>query len=348
MNINKTLSFSFYIRITMVISIISLLLFNGFNSYKIASLNSKVNERQNEASWFVYQLIKEYANLTTQLRLEPIEIKKLNLSYDLTWSRYDILLNSKVSKSYFKEKKYNLFFQREFDKFKYLEKSLKLIERGAIKKDLVIKEFMLNYSRLIEFTNSNLRIASPILTQNQVNISHLIVIQNITIISTTILSLALLFLITNDLLTKSRWKIKDTMTNCYNRMSLFDFLTHDEKNNNSEFCIVALKITNLKDINRRFGFNHGDEILIRVANKINSIIEQEQRTKKPMTFRLTEKTFIILKENEDIKHDNSFIRSFDEKAFLSDTELIPEVSLITLSNIPKNKIIESLSLLDIR
>ncbi len=333
-----------YLKLAIASLILISLCLSAVISHKVKILNNEVSERQNEAGWFVFQLVKEYSNLTTQIRLTPIKIDDVRLAYDLTWSRFDIILNSKESERFINEKRYNVFFEREFNEFKNLERSITLLEDGSINTALVIKQFMLGYSTIIDFTNTNLRISNPTLTKNQIEISSLIFILDILSVLEATLSFTLFVIILSEIVNERKLNNIDPMTKTYSRLSMINYIKSTKKDSIESYDLVVIKVVNLKEINRRFGLNYGDLILLKIVNQIRGIINENE----DFIFRFTEKTFVVIIKNSQSKGKNKDIENFDEKMLISDSEFIPEITLKSACNVEKENIIDVLSSMDVR
>jgi len=91
---------------------------------------------------------------------------------------------------------------------------------------------------------------------------------------------------------------QDTLTNAYSRLSLDHWLV-DQKMHNTQnvFSIAMLDIDSFKYINDAYGHQVGDEVLIKLANTINTIIRKED-----ILVRYGGDEFLIIFENARESH----------------------------------------------
>lgn len=67
--------------------------------------------------------------------------------------------------------------------------------------------------------------------------------------------------------------IRDPLTGLYNRRGFEEFSSEFFENsikNSEKFFLLAFEITNLKSINKKLGYNHGDIVTISIADAVNS------------------------------------------------------------------------------
>ncbi|MFA0704015.1 GGDEF domain-containing protein, partial [Vibrio sp. 10N.222.48.A8] len=83
---------------------------NIYSVTRINDINKSFSNRQNEATWFVFQLVKEYANFLMVSRSDNLNYDDLWLAYDITWSRFDILINSTESSNFIKSANFKPYF----------------------------------------------------------------------------------------------------------------------------------------------------------------------------------------------------------------------------------------------
>ena len=90
------------VKVVVLSLAVAVLTINIYSVTRINDINKSFSNRQNEATWFVFQLVKEYANFLMISQSDKIDYEKLWLAYDITWSRFDILINSTESSNFIK------------------------------------------------------------------------------------------------------------------------------------------------------------------------------------------------------------------------------------------------------
>ena len=97
-----------------------LILANLYVFSETRQLARSYSEQQNQATWFLFQLTKEFSSLVsvTPFALESEQYrKKAELSYELTWSRFDLLLNAKEADSFMQLAGAREFFSSLFQRY---------------------------------------------------------------------------------------------------------------------------------------------------------------------------------------------------------------------------------------
>uniref|UniRef100_UPI000CE36608 diguanylate cyclase domain-containing protein n=2 Tax=Vibrionaceae TaxID=641 RepID=UPI000CE36608 len=261
-------------KIILSITILITLSINIYTVDRINEINEKFSSRQNEATWFVFQLVKEYSNFLMMSKVDNIDYRKLWISYDITWSRFDILLNSNESSNFIKSANFKEHFRTEFDNFKRLESSLSLLKRNEITQDVFHKKVDITYHNLVQFINEKFRLQSPVIEENTLALSKLILIHKV---SSMILVVCFIFVILSfyaDFSVKKSLSTNDHLTGFRNRSSLMNFLKNDNHNVDN-YDLYIVKIRNLMDVNQKYGAEYGDLVIRSAADSLSPLIPKE-------------------------------------------------------------------------
>ncbi|MGF1749296.1 MULTISPECIES: diguanylate cyclase domain-containing protein [Vibrio] len=312
---------------------------------KVNTINDSFSERKNEATWFVFQLVKEYSQFVTEIRISPIDPKNLWLHFDLTWSRFDIILNSRESSNFIKDANYYYFFSEQFEKFKELEKSLQLYQEGKIKQDAIKHRVILNYNEVITFINANFRLQSPLYKKNSHELERLLFLQKITTIILVSLFTIIILIFWLESLIRTSIHRRDPLTRFMNRSAL----TYDLKLPFSQpyYSILSVRVLNLEEVNHKYGIDYGDILIKSAAEKVSSLIDSRFNL-----YRYSGSTLIVLSKFSQASQTDNTLRamreSLGEPILLGDLELIMDISLIHEKKVHRSMLLERLTLLSRR
>lgn len=261
-------------KIAIISAMFFVLALNIYSVTKINDINSNFSNRQNEATWFVFQLVKEYANFLTVSQSTNIDYEKLWLAYDITWSRFDILINSNESSNFIRSANFKPYFTSEFEKFRTLESSIKLVEQGEIPKEPLQKKIEICYQGMVSFINDNFRLQSPVIEDNTQTVNQLVLMNRVS----SFVLVMLIILAASILYFDSAYNVKlrttDHITGFYNRLSLIKFIK-DRYSNDSNFDLYFVRIRNLKEINQKYGVEYGDLVVSSAAKSLLTKVPKE-------------------------------------------------------------------------
>ncbi|GMQ48944.1 GGDEF domain-containing protein [Vibrio sp. 10N] len=323
----------------------SVLMVNLFTIDRINSINGDLSDRKNEATWFVLQLVKEYSNLITQVSTTPYNSSSVNLAYDLTWSRFDIILTSKESAKFIAQANYRLFFEHHFDKFKTVEKSLKLIEQQPELRLPLLKRIELNFEQIIQFINDKFRIESPISQQHRNEINNLLIMQKSSSIALIILVIFISYVFWLEGRLRETIQRTDPLTRTLNRTSL----NEDLKARSSWDCceLLSIRIHNVPEVNQKYGIDYGDIIIKTAAERIITTLDSNYRV-----YRYSGAQFIVLREQVKEPSGTPYFQNLKEilayPLELSDMTLVLDVSIIQDTDLELNQLLERLTQLSRR
>ncbi|MFA0086682.1 GGDEF domain-containing protein [Vibrio sp. E150_011] len=312
---------------------------------KVNEINEDLSDRQNEATWFVFQLVKEYAQFVTEMKVESTNFKSLWLAYDLTWSRFDIIINSKESANFIKEANYHTFFVNQFEHFKRLEKPVELMISGKIDKHILTHRIDLSFQELITFINGNFRLQSPIHEKNRYELERLMLLQK----TTTMILVTLFALILIVFWVESRLRVtihrRDALTGYLNRGALTD----DLKNSllKPHYSLLSIRLLNIEEVNQKYGIDYGDIIIKTASKRVASYLEHDFKL-----YRYSGSQFIILGKTPEAFQSEHTIKaikeSLEERVILGDMELLMDAAVSQELNIHRSMLLERLTLLSRR
>ncbi|MEC7308569.1 MULTISPECIES: GGDEF domain-containing protein [Vibrio] len=246
---------------------------NIYSVTRINDINKSFSTRQNEATWFVFQLVKEYANFLMVSRSENIDYEELWLAYDITWSRFDILINSTESSNFIKSANFKPYFTAEFEKFKSLEASIKLVERGVLPKGSLQKKVDICYHTLVGFINDKFRLQSPVIEENTSMVDKLVIVHLISSVFLVAILLITGIIFYVDFSIKRKLYSTDFITGFRNRISLMKFVKNSYSKDNN-FDLYFVRIRNLSEINQKYGLEYGDLVVSSAAKSLTAKIPE--------------------------------------------------------------------------
>ncbi|MEZ9243883.1 diguanylate cyclase [Vibrio lentus] len=246
---------------------------NIYSVTRINDINKSFSNRQNEATWFVFQLVKEYANFLMVSRSDTIDYDELWLAYDITWSRFDILINSTESSNFIKSANFKPYFTTEFDKFKSLESSIKLVNQGVLPKESLQKKVDICYNTLVDFINDKFRLQSPVIEENTSMVDKLVMVHQISSLFLVVILLMTGSIFYVDFSVKRKLYSTDFITGFRNRVSLMKFVKNNYPKDNN-FDLYFVRIRNLSEINQKYGLEYGDLVVSSAAKSLTAKIPE--------------------------------------------------------------------------
>lgn len=246
---------------------------NIYSVTRINDINKSFSTRQNEATWFVFQLVKEYANFLMVSRSETIDYDELWLAYDITWSRFDILINSTESSNFIKSANFKPYFSAEFDKFRSLESSIKLVSQGLLPKESLQKKVDICYHTLVDFINDKFRLQSPVIEENTSMVDNLVTVHRISSVFLVGILLLTGIIFYMDFSIKRKLYSTDFITGFRNRISLMKFVKNSYSKDKN-FDLYFVRIRNLTEINQKYGLEYGDLVVSSAAKSLTTKIPE--------------------------------------------------------------------------
>ncbi|WP_394242379.1 GGDEF domain-containing protein [Vibrio astriarenae] len=327
-------------KIVLSVLITAVLVVNLKTVDRIDRVNTAFTSRHNEATWFVFQLVKEYSNFLMLARTEPIDFKTVWLSYDITWSRFDILLNSQESANFIKAANFQAYFDQEFSNLKALESSIKLVESGQISPDLLAKKIQLTYQGLISFINENFRLQSPIVERKTKEMDRLLLIHRLSLVALSVLFIFVIVVFILESRFRRQVQVSDTLTKLLDRSALMQFA----KNTNHEdesYNLMSLQVRNLDEINQKYGLDYGDIVLVNLAKKVIKLVP-----KGCQSYRFSGRQFIIIGHCTDPAQEKQIVhkirKEMEKPIEVGSLTFISDIA-IKVEQVPKRLILDHLT-----
>ncbi len=261
------------VKVIVLSLAVAVLTVNIYSVTRINDINKSFSNRQNEATWFVFQLVKEYANFLMVSQSNEIDYDELWLAYDITWSRFDILINSNESSNFIKSANFKPYFTTEFEKFKALEPSIKLVNQGVLHKESLQKKIDICYHTLVGFINDKFRLQSPVIEENTSMVDKLVMIHQISsgfLVLILFITGAIFYI---DFSVKRTLRSTDSITGFHNRVSLMKFVKNNYPKDNN-FDLYFVRIRNLSEINQKYGLEYGDLVVSSAAKSLTEKIPE--------------------------------------------------------------------------
>ncbi|MFA0134494.1 diguanylate cyclase [Vibrio splendidus] len=261
------------IKVVVLSLAVVVLSVNIYSVTRINDINKSFSNRQNEATWFVFQLVKEYANFLMVSHAKTIDYDELWLAYDITWSRFDILINSTESSNFIRSANFKPYFTAEFEKFKSLESSIKLVSQGQLPKELLQKKVDICYTTLVEFINEKFRLQSTVIEENTSMVGKFVVVHQISSAFLVLILLMTGIIFYLDFSIKRKLHSTDFITGFRNRVSLMKFVKNSYPINNN-FDLYFVRIRNLSEINQKYGLEYGDLVVSSAAKSLTEKVPE--------------------------------------------------------------------------
>lgn len=220
------------------------------------------SEQQNQATWFLFQLTKEFAELNTMTpfaHTSPQYLEHMELKYELTWSRFDLLLTSREADTFITLPGARMYFQTLFNQFKLLDSQVFNLKTEADANKLG-REFNSLYMSMIRYINTNFRIKSPLYQTQMQNARDLHQIQLVSLVLLIVCIALVMFILQKESQYHKEQSLTDSLTGISNRLALFQDLqnaTHLEQ----PFTVFLLDLNGFKQINDKYGHQAGDKVL---------------------------------------------------------------------------------------
>ncbi|EJI2330611.1 GGDEF domain-containing protein [Vibrio cholerae] len=245
------------------------------NLYLINStrdLSKSYSSHTNQAIWFLFQLNKEF---TEMLALSPYLLESesnqrdVMVKYELTWSRFDLILNSPEADGIIGMPSTREFFQAAFARFKQLEPLL-LAAKNPESLQTFIVAAQQELEIFIQFINRTFGMQSPLYVEQKEKLNYLSRIQ-FALILLTFSCVGLVSFILHKEATHHRvLALTDPLTGLENRTAMFAELERHRRSGG--FSLFLLDLNGCKQINDTYGHQMGDAVLKQVAYRLNNSI----------------------------------------------------------------------------
>lgn len=279
-------------KLTLLVITLGLLIANILLLKETRSLARSYSDSQNQATWFLFQLAKEFSDLvieSSHAENNRDNLKRVELKYELTWSRFDLLINSKESDSFLSRPEVRLFFVELYEQFQALESTLQqALDGEQTSATLFYREVSTLYLSMNDYVTRNFRVASPLYQQQQAQAQLLYQVQ-VVLLGIFVLCVSIMaYLFYQEALFHKKMALTDPLTQLPNRMGLF---TDIEKTIRSgdQFSIYLLDLNGFKAINDTLGHQAGDLALLEVARRLKRLENSSIRV-----FRMGGDEFAVL------------------------------------------------------
>ncbi|CAM4174686.1 GGDEF domain-containing protein [Vibrio agarivorans] len=236
------------------------------------------SSKQNEAHWFLYQLVKEFTELsalTPYAYLSASTKQQTQLQYELTWSRFDILLHSRESERFITERGYTIFFSEQFSNLQKLESDFAKLETKYDAEQLSVRLNSI-YQAVIQFIANNYRLNSPKHLARVSEVNTIAIIQ-LLLLGTLLLCFGLVtYIFYQDAKYHRQLSRTDTLTGIPNRLAFIEAIKTLRKS--KEFTLLILDLNGFKTINDNLGHKAGDETLIQISKRLLEAIQPYKAT----------------------------------------------------------------------
>jgi len=110
----------------LIVSVV-LMIANLYTLTSTKELARSYTYKQHKATWFLFYLTKEFTELVSIMphALDtPEDLENVKLKYELTWSRFDLILHNSEAEEFLEIDGTLHYFKNTFDHFKLLESLL--------------------------------------------------------------------------------------------------------------------------------------------------------------------------------------------------------------------------------
>ncbi|GLO62822.1 GGDEF domain-containing protein [Vibrio sp. MACH09] len=269
LRVSKTLLLIF----AVVLFVLDIMLY-----FQTDRLAKTYTEQQNQATWFLFQLSKEFSELVAHsdhMDEDASHINEVLLKYELTWSRFDLLVNNRESDSFMKIADAKQFFSQLFTQFQELEPMMEQVANGN---QQVIQEFYQRADALhismIDYINQNFRVASPLYEEQRKKARALATADFYLVLGIVVCICLLFYVLYKESVYIKKLALTDPLTGLFNRLALFSLLENYD-NDAQDYTLCLLDLNGFKQINDDFGHQAGDAVLIEVARRLQSHFQQQ-------------------------------------------------------------------------
>lgn len=262
----------------LIVVALCALIANGVTLRATNNLVELYSSQRNQATWFLFQLSKEYDEMmfaASHLGDQHAHLADVHLQYELTWSRFDLIVSSEESDEFMSIPAAKSLFEQLFHQFQALEPMMNAIsvdQPDSI--DIFYRHASKLYQQVNDYINQNFRISNPYYLEKQQQVNHLKILQLILMTLFIICILLISFIYFQELRHSRNLAITDPLTSLYNRFALFE-QSKELLNSNSPFAVYLLDLNGFKQINDHYGHQAGDQVLTDVAERLQSLMDAD-------------------------------------------------------------------------
>ncbi len=291
--------------------------------------------KQHKATWFLFYLTKEFTELVSVMphALDtPADLENVKLKYELTWSRFDLILHNSEADEFLEIDGTLHYFKKTFDSYKLLEPLLLNIADAHSLERFTTKTELL-YQDVIKYINDNFKIQSPMYLAQKEQAKFVTNIQY-SLILLLFLSIGLVsFIWYKEAQYHRLLALTDPLTDIGNRLSMFQSVSQRPKN--SQYSLFLLDLNGFKLINDELGHLAGDAVLKQVTKRLSHIPTFDYEL-----FRMGGDEFAIIINSIDaleLEGMQTLIEQcFEQKFVVGDNQYRPLNTSIGLSSCPND------------
>ncbi|MGY5538292.1 GGDEF domain-containing protein [Vibrio sp. Hep-1b-8] len=266
------------------------------------------SEQQNQATWFLFQLSKEFSELNSILPFAATDEdyhQRALLKYELTWSRFDLLLTSREADTYIALPGARVFFLTLFSQFKALESRLELLNHPDYV-EKVSDEFNILYMSMIQYVNTNFRIKSPLYRDQMKQAQNLNDIQFASLMLLVLCVCLAMYIFHKESEYHKQLSLTDSLTGIANRLAMFSELKR-RTDSDTPFSILLLDLNKFKQINDYHGHYAGDQVLKAVTRRLSRLGLE--------CYRIGGDEFAVISNQTDLAVINKTIDTIHQNVF---------------------------------
>lgn len=280
------------------------LIANIFILGETKKLVNSFSNQQNQATWFLFQLNKELLELVSNanhLGDGDDHLPEVLLKYELAWSRFDLIMTNEEADDFMSLSGTRSFFSKLFEQYKNAEPLLSALEEKSNPSSLqFVAKIETVHDQLIDYTNRNFRVASPLYLERREQVNDLERMQTALLLLLVFCIGIISFVFSSELKHSRRLALTDTLTTLPNRLALFN-VVDDLYNNDRAFKLFLLDLDGFKQVNDQFGHQVGDEALVEVAKRIQVLVKTTN-----LAFRIGGDEFAIIMLEEQLLSADRF------------------------------------------
>lgn len=320
----------------LIVLSVALIVANLYILSTARSLSNSYTDQRNYATWYLFQLTKEYSELvaSTPYYLDSQEKRAHTwLQYELIWSRFDLILNSRESDNFMGRTDSQHFFKNNFEDFKILE-SLLLAVKDQKSLAVFEKHTRLIYDQIIDYLNQNFQLQSPIYLEQKTKASRLTQVQFLLMFLMLGCIGLVSYIFHKEAVAQRILALTDPLTGLANRLAMFEELSHISTN--APFSLFLLDLNGFKLINDQNGHKAGDSVLQQVAFRLTHSIPIFHYS----VFRMGGDEFALIVHSVDVMELSIMQRHikecFKEDFFLENGKNVELSTSIGVASFPKD------------
>lgn len=249
-----------------------LILANLYLLNNTRELSKSYSLQTNQTIWFLLQLNKEFTEMLdiAPYLLESSEHRKqVMVKYELTWSRFDLIVQYHEVKGVMGQPITREFFQSAFARFKQLEPLL-LSAHNQESLQRFITSAKQEFDLFAQFINQLFYIQSALYKEQKQQIDYVNLIQFILMLLLFCCVALVSFILHKEAVHHRILALTDPLTGLENRSAMFSELERQERYDG--FSLFLIDLNGFKEVNDTYGHPVGDAVLKQVAYRLTHSI----------------------------------------------------------------------------